>query len=604
MDRKAWIVVSLCVIGMAVNAYFSAQNVKLRPPRKPEISAPVGAAPAPVLAPPTSAKTEPEVSAAQARAQKRTITNGTVTYDFTSLGGGIATATLRSKGEIVLNKYGSAPIGAFQPGAKLTDELQYNILEATEKKVVFEGQMKDGLVVRKTYSVMEGPKSDEHLLALTLTLTNKGQAPIASSQYFLNAGAAASMRPDDIQHPSFFWNHAGNADHRDTTWFGAGWFTKNPLEIQQTYSNLRWAGVMSRFYAHIISTKEGVENQPGQVAGERFLVDHHADEFGGTAAGAKDYAIRGAVGLPPIELAPGASKTLDYELYLGPKEYHRLANIERERTYVMFYGTFSFISRIFINLLSWLHTQIGSWGWAVVILTIIVRLFLWPFHAKSQKAMKRMAKLSPMMKDIQEKYKDDPARQSQETMKLYRDYGVSPLGGCLPLFFQIPIFFGFFAMLGSAAELRGESFLWVKDLASPDTIAHLFGFPINPLPVLMGISMFLQMRLTPQPATMDKMQQRIMMFMPFMFLTFCYSYAAALALYWTTQNIFSILQSRIMRMMGDDDDAPLQKVQRAPVGPAPSSPFALPGQNQKDKKKLAAPRLGGGGTSSKGKKRL
>jgi YidC/Oxa1 family membrane protein insertase len=270
-----------------------------------------------------------------------------------------------------------------------------------------------------------------------------------------------------------------------------------------------------------------------------------------------------------------------------------LAKLERQRRFVMFYGMFSPISRIFINLLNWLHLQIGSWGWSIVLLTIIVRLFLWPFHAKSQRAMKRMGKLAPLMKELQAKYKDDPARQSQETMKLYKDYGVNPLGGCLPMLLQIPIFFGFFSMLGSAAELRGESFAWVRDLSLPDTITHIFGYPLNPLPLVMGITMFLQMKLTPQPATVDKMQQRIFMFMPFMFLIFCYTYAAALALYWTTQNIFSIAQSFIMKKMGSDESGPLQKVQRTPIGPPPVNPFAQPGQKRKDKKKSSGPRLGG-----------
>lgn len=605
MDRKAWIVVILCAIGIALNAWYAAKNP---PPPAPAPAASVEAAkadpakPAPAAENAPAAPAQPSAAAQSVPEQTHNLTGGTVTYTFSNRGGGIQIATLKHKGEIVLNKHGKEPIGAFRKEAKSLDDTPYVMSDATANSVTFTGTTKDGIQVKKTYRLTEGEKADEHLLSLSVTLTNTGTAAFRSEQYYLYAGAAASLRPDDIQHPSFFWNDSGNADHKDTSWFGAGWISKNPTEFSQKFDNLRWGGVMSRFYAHILSTKEGVENQPGQLWSSRFLVDHSNDEFKDLTAAQQDYAVEGALGLPPVELSPGASKTLEYEIYLGPKEYHRLRDIERQRRFVMFYGMFSAISRTFINLLNWLHSTIGSWGVAIILLTIIVRLFLWPFHAKSQRAMKRMGKLAPLMKELQEKYKDDQQRQSQEMMKLYKDYGVNPLGGCVPMLFQIPIFFGFFSMLGSAAELRGEPFLWVKDLSLPDTITHLFGFPINPLPVVMGITMFLQMKLTPQPATVDKMQQRIFMFMPFMFLFFCYSYASALALYWTTQNLFSILQSWVMKKMGTDDEGPLQKVQRVPLGPPPVNPFAQPGQKAKEKHKPSAPRLGGGGTSSKGKK--
>ncbi|MBL9117270.1 MAG: membrane protein insertase YidC [Verrucomicrobiaceae bacterium] len=597
MDRKAWTVIIFCVIGIMLNAYYAAKN---QPP--PAVAT---AAPAPTPAAEKSPVAQPAASTVAdskpVQEQRHSITIGTVTWELSSAGGGIARAVLKGKDEIVLNTHGKEPVGALRHDPSGRDGIKYTMLDASSKGVMFSGTTKDGIVVKKTYSIKEGEQSDEHLLALKLELHNPGATTFAFDKFYLYAGAAKSLRPDDIQKPSFFWNNAGDAYNHDSNWFGSGWFSKNPLTFQQDFTNLRWGGVMSRFYAHIISTKDGVENQPGRLWSERFLVDHTGDEFNGTSGADTDYAVEGAVGLPPVELKPGETKVYEYEVYLGPKQYHRLAAIERQRSFVMFYGMWGFISRLFINLLNWLHTVTGSWGWAIVLLTIVVRLFLWPFHAKSQRSMKRMGKLAPIMKEMQEKYKDDPQRQSQEVMKLYRDYGVNPIGGCVPMLFQIPIFFGFFSMLGSAAELRGESFFWVKDLSLPDTVTHLFGFPINPLPLLMGITMFLQMKLTPQPATVDKTQQRIFMFMPFMFLIFCYAYAAALALYWTTQNIFSIGQSWIMKKFGTDDDGPLQKVERVKPGPAPVNPFAMPGQKPKKEKKTHGPRLGGGGTSSRSK---
>ena len=190
-------------------------------------------------------------------------------------------------------------------------------------------------------------------------------------------------------------------------------------------------------------------------------------------------------------------------------------------------------------------------------LTIIIRGAMWPLQNKSTRAMKRMSKLQPEIKELREKYADDPNRQNQEMMKMYRDYGINPLGGCLPLLVQIPIFFGFYIMLQYAVELRQQPFLWVEDLALPDTVATLpFAIPflgegVNLLPIVMAVTMVLQMALTPK--TGDKMQRRLFMMMPVIFFFFCYNFASALALYWTTSNIFAIVQMLITRRLPDPE---------------------------------------------------
>jgi YidC/Oxa1 family membrane protein insertase len=177
-----------------------------------------------------------------------------------------------------------------------------------------------------------------------------------------------------------------------------------------------------------------------------------------------------------------------------------------------------------------------------------------------------MAKLKPEMDKLKEKYPDDPNKLNTEMMGLYRKFGINPLGGCLPMFIQIPIFFGFYRMLQYAVELRGQGFLWVNDLSQPDTL-HTFNLPfalpfvgteldINILPIIMAITSFLQIKMTPM--TGDKMQQRIIMFMPFMFFFFCYNFASALALYWTTQNIFSIGQTWLMSKVPEPELKPVK----------------------------------------------
>jgi YidC/Oxa1 family membrane protein insertase len=189
-----------------------------------------------------------------------------------------------------------------------------------------------------------------------------------------------------------------------------------------------------------------------------------------------------------------------------------------------------------------LHGLVGNYAAAILALTTIIRLVLWPLQSKANRSMRQMAALAPKMQELREKYKDDPTRMNQEVMKLYKEYGINPVGGCLPMMIQIPIFFGLYKMLAQAVELRNARFLWVQDLSQPDTVAHLpvLGWPINIIPLCMAATQIWLMQMTPK--TGDATQRRVMMFTPLIFLFICYNFAAALALYYTTQNLFSILQ--------------------------------------------------------------
>jgi YidC/Oxa1 family membrane protein insertase len=186
--------------------------------------------------------------------------------------------------------------------------------------------------------------------------------------------------------------------------------------------------------------------------------------------------------------------------------------------------------------------------------------------------MKRMAKLQPQMKAIQEKYKEDPQKMNQKTMEFMKEHKVNPMGGCLPMLIQIPVFFGFYTMIQSAIELRGASFLWNHDLSKPDTLFMIPGlnFPFNLLPLLMGVTMLWQARLTPPSPGMDPMQQKIMKYMPLMFLFMLYNFSAGLTLYWTVQNLLTILQ---MKLTKNDDDAAVTVIPhtkgKGPVGTVP-----------------------------------
>jgi len=601
MDRKSWIIVALCVALMGVNLYYVQENQKLaqaEAARKKQEQAAKQAAEtpaAPTAAAPATGTPPAAATPAAATVPEEThaLKTGTVTFELTSKGGGIARAVLAGTDRVTLNKNGLESIGALRREPAGQDAIPYKLTAKSDRSATFEGTTAEGIVVTKTYTLTEGAEGDEHLIDLKLTLKNTGAALHRSEEYYLYTGAATALKHDEGRYDGFFWNNAGDADYQLSKYYGKGFFSEAPTEYRHSYNALKYTGVMTRFYTHII-TRMAKKDAPAKFWSARRKLAQPIDAANAGKADIEDFAYDAAMGLPVIELAPGASATEDYQIYLGPKEYDRLSKIGNQRSFAMFYGYFRYVSIALSKVMRFMHDISGSWGMAVILLTIFVRLCLWPIHAKSTMTMKRMGLLGPLMKELQEKYKDNPQQQQMEVMKLYKDYGVNPLGGCLPLFLQFPIFIGLYSVLEVAAELRGQSFWWVRDLAAADTQGHFMGFPINPLPIIMGLTMVAQMKLTPQPATVDKTQQRIFMLMPLFFLWISYDFAAALALYWSTQNIFSVFQTRIMKLYMPEPK--LEKVSQKPAAKAAAAqnPFFNSGAPSKDKKKgPKPPRLGG-----------
>jgi len=200
-----------------------------------------------------------------------------------------------------------------------------------------------------------------------------------------------------------------------------------------------------------------------------------------------------------------------------------------------------------------------SYGWLIVLLTVLLRAIFWPITAASMRSMKKMQALAPEVKALKEKYADDPQKFTQKQMELWRKHGVSPMSGCLPMLIQTPVFLGFFTMIRSAIELRGAHFLWVADLTKTDTLfvipgvtfVPLFstpeGLPVNLLPLLMVAVMVWQAHLQPPSPGMDPGSQKMMRYIPLMFLLFFYNYSAGMALYLTVSTLAGILQTRLIR---------------------------------------------------------
>jgi len=220
--------------------------------------------------------------------------------------------------------------------------------------------------------------------------------------------------------------------------------------------------------------------------------------------------------------------------YIGPKEFKILKKIDPRLTDVIEYGFFTFISKPLFVLLSYIHSFLGNWGWSIVALTLLVRLVLFPLTYKGMVSMNKMKILAPKMKELQAKYKGDKQKLNAHTMELYKKHGANPMGGCLPMILQIPVFYGVYRVLQNTVELKGAPWmLWIHDLAVMD--------PYFVLPILMGGSMFLQQRLAPNNFT-DKTQEKIMKFLPLIFTFFFVTFPAGLTLYWFISNLFSIAQ--------------------------------------------------------------
>ena len=232
-----------------------------------------------------------------------------------------------------------------------------------------------------------------------------------------------------------------------------------------------------------------------------------------------------------------SDKDLSLIGYIGPKYVDVLRSINPQLVDVVQYGVGTFFARNLFLVLDFLYKISHNWGVAIILLVVLVRLVLFPLTYKGMVSMYKLKELAPKMKEIQQKYKKDPQKMQMHMMKLYKEHGANPLGGCLPLILQIPVFYGIYKLLLYSIELKGAHFLWIKDLSAMD--------PYFILPVLMGVSMYIHQRLTPTNFQ-DPMQEKIFKFLPLIFTFMMATFPAGLVLYWTTNNILSILQQWII----------------------------------------------------------
>ena len=370
-----------------------------------------------------------------------------------------------------------------------------------------------------------------------LTFVNPGKTPLMLGDIIVNGGdlpswadvsgdkiRVASHRFDFLTEKNKFVDIDADDDDDD--------FYVVPAPV------VKWAGLGNKYFAMVLTAAEG-----------NFRLNQSRKVVKGEDG--KSYIISMGAMLNDVTLPPAGTEVFKFRTYSGPKETSLLTAFEPSCARMMHlaWGPLDYLARFLLWLLVKLNSVVGSYGWSIILLTLIVRTVFYPVTAKANTSMKKMQSVGPKIQALREKYKDNPQMLNMKTMELYREEKVNPFGGCLPILLQIPVSFALYATLEGAVQLRQVPFLWCKDLAAPDTIfsipLYFVNLPFNPLVLAMTGLMIIQQRMTPMSA--DPMQKKMMMAMPIIMLLFLYNLPSGLTLYWTVSNFFSIVQLKLQQ---------------------------------------------------------
>ncbi len=617
MDKTAWIVVSACIGLLAFNIFTSSEDKEKKAASTTAATAPAtipteatqpsstsaDASPTAPIASAENAITQPVTAiAAPVAAAPQEIASLTsysskgepvVRYSIQNIGGSIKDVQMIGKAlnstkpefkdDVRINHGAAHGIGTLMfdlsaHQAARFDTANYEVVKATKDEVTLKAKVGHLLIIKtfrlKPLTLATSEKPVEGLayaLSMNVIIRNDSNVAREAKNWGIYAGLSAPISPAEASNYTYFITYADKSFDKESTGYFKPWFSDDKDRDYKTgIENLTWAGTMNQYYASIVIPQ-------GNAATSSIYTSPVKVQY--PVTGESTDALELGIGMPNFQLSaatadmPAVPQSFTYELFTGPKLNILLGEMDEKSPehkgidLIMDYGAILGLLSYPMNwLINVFHGWMGNWGWAIVCMTLVIRIIIWPLYRKSYMSMKRMSLLQPMMKELKEKHPDNPQKVNMEMMKLYKEYGISPIGGCLPMLLQIPIFFAFFYVLQTSAEFRGAPFIgWVTDLSQMDTVASfaLFGFtiPVNVLPFVMVITMIVQMRMTPQAG--DPTQQKIMRLMPLMFFVFCYTYPSALALYWTTQNIISIAQTWFIQRVPVPE---LQKVARKAGG--------------------------------------
>ena len=405
----------------------------------------------------------------------------------------------------------------------------------------------------KTFEILQTWRiKDKYTIVSKVDVRNISTEPIDLGRLLVSAGGVPTIHNQCGDKVPFRENHEIDFFNLDTekvvtvsAGSSPGFFAmitgaaknapKKPF-LKKEPGPAKWVAVTNKYFtAFLIPKKPFVD---GVVARARVAKKKDGGE----------YVVAVASGIVDVGIVkPGAIRNLSFECFAGPKKMKLLENLEPDaptimRLYIMGMVFLEPLSRLMLTALLWLKGWCGSYGLSIILLTLIVKIIFWPVTHKANLSMRKMQKIQPLMKEVRATYKDNPQKMQMEMMKLYKEHNVSPLGGCLPMLLQMPVFLALYATLSGSVEPRQASFLWASDLSLPDTIFTIPGLhlPIRPLMLMMTATMVLQQKLTPTAA--DPAQQKVMMFMPLLMLVMLYSLPSGLTLYWTVSQFISVAQ--------------------------------------------------------------
>ena len=387
-------------------------------------------------------------------------------------------------------------------------------------EVRFESAPVGNVKLVKTYTLKRG----SYAIGVRHEVINTGDAPV-SVQLYNQLVRDGSSGPDSHQFYSSFTGPAFYSDESKYQKIKFSEIDKSNVTLQKD-ARSGYVAMVQRYFASALLPEAGTERE------------NYVRKQDGLYAAGQIFKLG--------EVQPGASHVSNTTLFAGPQHENIMDALSPDLQAVKDYGWLTIISRPLYQLLTWLHQLLGNWGWAIVALVVLIKIAFYWFNHKAYTSMAKMRSLSPKLEQAKARFKDDPQALQQETMRLYREEKVNPLGGCLPVVIQMPVFFALYSALSATVEMRGAPWiLWVKDLSAPD--------PYYILPLLMTASSLLQVWLNPKPA--DPTQAKMMWLMPLSFAFMFFFFPSGLVLYWLTNNLLSIAQQWLINKQIDSKTA-------------------------------------------------
>jgi YidC/Oxa1 family membrane protein insertase len=532
MEKRAFLAVILSIAVFYIFSILFGPEKKPVPPSPAPNQAPVAAVSEKAL-PAASALPASSAQAAPSTAVQKDVVVETALYTavFSSRGGSLKSMTLKKYREqntptaanVVLGTNSDPSLLTFSTkasGFNLPDSAIYvpdadsvKLSDGESRQLTFNYVSGQGFTVRKVYTF----GANTYGIKLETQVFNNSAAPLTGSIQQVMSYPSEHKPKDNRFDTAGFYLYTDNSLKTDKT--------KDVASATKKYDkDIQWAGFADKYFLSAILSEKG------SIA---------SAEVKKNAAG----FLEASVSSPQFLINPGQSTSVSQRLFVGPKDIDVLKAQGNSLEQSLDLGWFTVIAKPLLYTLKFFYRYVGNYGIAIIIITVILKIFFFPLTHKSYKSMKDMQKIQPKMAELKEKYKNDRDAMNKAVMELYRDHKVNPLGGCLPMVVQIPVFFALYKALMFSIELRhAPFFLWITDLADKD--------PYYVTPIIMGITMFVQQKMT--PSQMDPVQQKMMLALPVVFTFMFLSFPSGLVLYWLVNNILTIGQQMYINKLVKD----------------------------------------------------